>query len=189
MTITIKILLFCGAIIGGVLLGFCIRNLTRLLTKPPILELPFLDKSGEFTLTKPGRYRIWQAGRRFRKTLLSDVKLRVTNTATQEEVSLSPVLVPMQVNGMSKARNDVFSFRANEGVYRLELTPGRSVSAVSYAILSLLPFKKMAPEDFSLQVRESDIGATILYILAIIFSAQLMIGGVLVALLADQIFS
>jgi hypothetical protein len=154
-----------------------------------IIEIPFTQKSAEFILPASGNYSIWHRGQFFRKAPLDEFIPEIVNQATGSEIKLSSLLLRPNQNNGKNARMELFRFSAPAGKYTLKLIPGSSISGVENSIINLVPAKMVDYNKYFIQVRESQ--PTFLVIVAIVLIALAgfcIIGGLVLGLLADQIF-
>jgi len=85
---------------------------------------------------------------------------------------------------------ELFRFTAPAGKYTLKLIPGSSISTVENSIVNLLTAKMVDYDKYFIQVRKSQPTFLVFIAIALIVLAGLcIIGGLVLGLLADQIFT
>jgi len=184
-----QILFFSFIPVGLVLLFFSIKNIQKTFYGNIILEIPFTQKSAEFTLTKPGNYSIWHKGQFFTKAPLDEFKPEITNKATGQKVELSSLLLRPNSNNGESARMELFRFNAPSGKYELKLVEGSSISNIENRLINLLSVPMVDFDKYFIQVRENQALIYLLFgIVVIVFAAFCIIGGLVLGILSDQIF-
>jgi hypothetical protein len=175
--------------IGIIILIFSVRIVRKTFSGEIILEIPYTRKSAEFSLTHPGKYSVWHKGQYFRKAPLDEFEPVITNKSTGERTRLfHSVFRPNANNGMT-ARMELYRFSAPAGDYLLELDEGSSISAVENTIISFNPASEVDHDRYFIQIRESQpffIG--FIGVILIAFAGFCIIGGLVLGILADQIF-
>ena len=84
---------------------------------------------------------------------------------------------------------ELFRFTALPGKYKLELTPGSSISGIENSLINLIPAKMVDYDKYFIQVRESQpVFLLFVGIVLIVLAGFCIIGGFVIGLLADQIF-
>lgn len=183
-----RILFFCLIPIGIFLLVKGIRLVRKTLNGTVLLEIPYLQKTGQFTVVKAGYFSIWQKGSLRKQTPINQFKPYIVNDQTNELVKLSFSLMRPQVNGFSVGRMEICSFFALPGNYRLELREGSSVSKLEGLLTKVAVFGKVDLTKYFIQIRASQFFLlTILAVIVIVLGALGVIGGLILGLLADQI--
>lgn len=190
MSITfIRILLFCLMPIGAFILYHGIKILRKAFNGKIMLEIPYLQQSGEFTISKHGIYSVWQKGEVFRKTPLDQFSTHVYEKATNKEISLSYSLMSPRTNDFSSGRMEMYTFSAQSGVYELKLTEGSSASNVGSFVSKLIPLPNADLSKYYIQIRESQSQLiTLLGIPISLVGFGGLLGGLVMGILADQIF-
>lgn len=184
-----QILLFCLIPFGILILIFSIKVVRKNFSGDIILEIPYAQKSGDFAITKSGHYAIWHKGTFFRKAPLDEFRPVIINQSTGEETRLIPSLFRSNSNNGRTARMELFRFSLSPGTYRLELAEGSSISALENAFIRRFPARKVDPDQYFIQVRETQpFIYVVIGILLMILAAFCIIGGLVIGLLADQIF-
>ena len=185
----IQVLLFCAIPVGILLLFFGIRSLRRDITQAPLLDLPFLNITGEFKVSKTGYYAIWQKGTLLKKAPLDRFCPHIIKTETQVKIQLRKVLIVTLVNSFDTGRTKLFYFYAEQGDYKLVLLPGNSASKFQKVLSSALPAQKIDLEHYFIQVRKSHLLASLLNILKIVIGFSMIISGLILGLLAKEMFA
>lgn len=184
-----QILFYSLIPIGIIFLIFSIKFIQKTFYGNSILEIPYSQKSAEFTLSKPGNYSIWHKGQFYTKAPLDEYKPEIINQSTGQKIELSSYLFrPNENNGLT-ARMELFRFTAAPGKYILNLTEGSSISDVENNLIRIIPAPMVDYDKYFIQVRESQKFIKVFIgIAVIVFSAICIIGGLVFGILADQIF-
>lgn len=189
-TIVIKILFFGLVPIGIVLLFFSIKSLKNLFYGTLVLELPYLLKTATFKISKAGKYAIWHKAKMFRKVSLTKFKPVIKNIETSESVVIYRSIFRPHINGFDKSRLLLFNFSLKEGNFQIDLAEGSSVSKFEEFLSKVLPVKEVDLSQYSIQVRKRQpFYITIGAILLTVAAAGFIIGGFVIGLLTEQIFS
>ncbi|TDG35645.1 hypothetical protein EZJ43_13430 [Pedobacter changchengzhani] len=185
----IRIFFFCLMPIGSFILYHGIKILRKAFNGKVMLEMPYLQQTGEFTILKRGIYSIWQKGEMFRKTPLDQFSTHIYEKATQQEINLSNSLMSPRSNDFSTGRMEIYTFSATPSIYELRLQDGSSVLSVQIFISKLVPLPSVDLSKYFIQVRESQSQLfTLLGIPIVLVGAFGVIGGFVLGLLADQVF-
>lgn len=185
----IRIFFFCLMPIGAFILYHGIMILRKSLHGKVMLEMPYLQKTGEFTILKSGIYSVWQKGELFRKTPLDQFSTHIYDKVNQQEINLIYSLMSPRSNDFSTGRMEIYTFHAKPGVYELRIKDGSSVSNVGSFVSKLLPLPSVDLSKYFIQVRESQSQLfTLLGIPITLAGAFGVIGGFVLGLLADQVF-
>ena len=185
-----QVLFFCLIPVGIVILIFSLRFVQKTFSGNIILEIPYCQKSAEFILTSPGKYSIWHQGQFFRKAPLDEFKPEIINKSTGEKIKLSSMLFRPNANNGRTARMMLYRFSAPAGNFILELTEGSSVSAVENSLIRLIPAKMVDYSKYFIQVRESQpVIFVVLGIVMMVLAGSCIIGGLVIGILAGQIFN
>lgn len=185
-----KILFFCLIPLGIIMLILSIKMVRKTFSGNIILEIPFTMKSAQFRLPVPGTYSIWHKGQFFRKAPLDEFRPVIIDRSTSEEIKLHSLLFRPNANNGKTARMEIFRFTAPAGDYVLTLAEGSSISALENSVISRMPVKMVDYNKYFIQVRESQpfiIGVAGIVLIAI--SGFFIIGGLVIGILADQIFT
>ncbi len=184
-----QILFFCLIPAGIVILFFSIKLVRKNFSGDIILEIPYTQKSAGFVIEKPGHYSIWHKGQYFRKAPLDEFRPIIINESTGDKTGLTPSIFRPNSNNGRTARMELFRFRLAAGRFRLELSEGSSISGLENALINGIPAKKAEPVNYFIQIRESQpFLNVILGILLMALSGFCMIGGLVLGILANQIF-
>lgn len=184
-----QFLLFALIPAGIVMLILSVKSVRKSFSGDKILEIPYITKSAEFRIDKPGIYSIWHQGQYFRRAPLDEFRPVVTNMDTGEQLKLSASLFRPNTNNGITARMELFRFKAPEGKFILTLGEGSSITRAEQKLIELIPAKKADPEQYFIVVRESQSRlAAFAGLLLIILSGLLIIGGLVGGILSDQIF-
>ncbi|MGN7785084.1 hypothetical protein ACTJIJ_11175 [Niabella sp. 22666] len=185
-----RILFFCLIPIGVFLLVKGIRLMRKSLNGVVLLEIPYLQKAGQFTVAKAGYFSIWQKGSLMKRTPIDQFRPSVYNERTSEPLKLSFSVMRLQVNSFSVGRIQICSFYAQPGDYRLQLEDGTSVSKLESLVAKVVPLPGIDLAKYFIEVRTSQSPVFIfLAIPLILLGAFGIIGGLVLGLLADQIMS
>ena len=185
----LQILFFSIIPVGIILLIFSIKLVRNSFTGNIILEMPYLQKSAQFEITKPGTYSIWHKGQYLRRAPLNEFRPVIINETESTEIRLSSILFRPNSNNASTARMELFRFSAPQGKYRLELVEGSSISGVENSFIKRLPVKMVDYDKYFIQVRKSQpLIILIAGIILITVSGLCIIGGLVLCILAEQIF-
>lgn len=184
-------LLFYGLIpVGIISLYFSIKFSQKAFSGNIIFEIPYTQKSGSFSIEKPGTYSIWHKGQFFTKAPLDEFKPEITNTSTGEKIKLSSNLFRPNANNGLTARMELFRFDAPAGNYTLNLPEGSSISGVENSLIKMVPARKTDIAQYFIQVRESRPFYQIIFgIVLLTVSGLLIIFGLVFGILSPQIFN
>ena len=141
--------------IGAFLLYHGIKILRKSFNGKVMLEMPYLQQTGEFTIIKSGIYSVWQKGELFKKTPLDQFSTHIYEKATQQEIYLSYSLMSPRSNDFSTGRIEIYTFNATPGVYELRLEEGSSLSTVSSFVSKMVPLPAVDLSKYFIQVRKS----------------------------------
>lgn len=183
--LTVRILLFCLIPIGIFILFHGIKFLRKSIYGRIILEFPYSSKTERFKIEKPGIYSIWQKGEMFKITPVNEFKPYIYCESTAEKINLRYSLLSPRVNDFSTGRMELFTFKAKEGLYRIELKVGSSI----FGLQRMLSIKSGDTSKYFLQIRESQ--SQIFAFLGIpmcLIGGFGILGGLIVGILADKIF-
>jgi hypothetical protein len=184
-----QILFFALIPVGIILLIFSIKLVRNTFSGNIILEMPYLQKSATFEITKPGTYSIWHKGQFFRRAPLDEFRPAIINETESTEIRLSSILFRPNSNNGNTARMELFRFSASAGKYRLELREGSSISGIENSFIKRLPAKMVDYDKYFIQVRKSQpLIFLIAGIILIAVSGFIIIGGLVIGILSDQIF-
>jgi hypothetical protein len=189
-TTTLRVFFFSLVPVGVFLLIKAIRLVKKSFNGELIHEVPYARKISDFEIPYPGVYSVWHKGQVFRKAPLDKFKPFIINFRTKDEIELSPSIFRPNTNNGRTGRTELFRFSAPAGKYRLKLAEGSSVSMLEQGISGLFPLKKVDPEDYFIQIRVSQpINNVLTGIPMIVLAGFLMIGGLVLGILADELIS
>ena len=184
-----QLLFFLLIPVGIILLIFSIKMVRNTFSGNIILEIPYLQKSAQFELTKPGTYSIWHKGQFFRKAPLDEFRPMILDELNSREIRLSSILFRPNTNNGSTARMELFRFSAPAGKYRIELVEGSSITEVENRLIKQIPAKMVDLDKYFIQVRKSQpLILLIAGIVLITLSGLCIIGGLVMGILSGQIF-
>lgn len=185
----LRVLLFCLIPIGIFILIFGIRRLRKSFSGTVLLEMPYMQKNGQFAISKAGTYSIWQKGELLKKTPVNKFRPHIYNKETNEEVKLNlSVFFRPHVSSFSTGRMEFFTFYAEPGSYEIALKQGRSVLKIEGVFADIIPLKSVALDKYFIQIRASQPKIfAFLSILIILLGAFGIIGGFVLGLMADQL--
>ena len=192
MIIWIKIFFFSLIPIG--IYGFvCVHRLYKKVFKNDVLVELFLDdKEVDLELPSSGYYSVWQKGELFKFSFVNKYKPQLINKNTNSIVRLHYSVMRPNSNNFKTAEMELFWFKAHSGNYKLKLISGLSITRLESTLTSPLVLNSVRanPSPYRFQVRKSAFpGATVIFILLMLFSFFCVLGGFVFGLLADQIFT
>ena len=186
--LNLKILLFCLVPIGFFILFKGIKLLMNGFNGKVLLELPYNNRAGLFTISKSGTYSIWQKGPLFKKTPVAKFRPQVRNTANSQVIKLHYSILSTRVNGFSDGRMQLFTFKADTGNYELILGAGTSVFSFQDILAKAIPLADIDLEHYFIQVRESQSElVNLLSILIILLGAGCTVAGFVLGSFADTL--
>ena len=184
-----RILFFCLVPVGVFILVKGIKLILKSFNGAILLDLPFTQKSGVFSISEAGHFSVWHKGTLRRKAPLGKFRPRVYNQITQGEIQLNHSLMSPRVNGFSTGRMELFTFYAMAGNYILDLAEGSSVSGLQQLIGNIIPVKPIDLSQYFIQVRASQSQLlTLLAIPLILLGAAGIACGLVFGILADKFF-
>ena len=187
--LSIRVLLFCLIPIGLFVLFKAIKLLRNTFNGDVLLTLPYQDNIGRFTVSKSRVYAVWHKGPLFIKTPLAQFRPHILNTSTNKESKLHSSLLSPRSNNFATGRIELFTFRAEIGNYELKLISGSSTSRLQAMIGGAIPLADIDLNHYSIEIRESQSQVlTILSIPLILLGGAFIIGGLVMGLLAEQVF-
>jgi len=185
-----QVLFFSLIPVGIIVLIFSVRLIRNTFSGQIIHEIPYSQKSSEFIINQAGIYSIWHKGQYFRKAPVGEFRPEIIHKSTGTKIRLQSSLFKPNSKGCRKSRNEPFRFSVQPGVYFLELTEGSSISGIEKNLIDLIPAKDADPDKYFIQVRESQSRFTLLAgIILIVSSGFCIIGGLVIGILANQIFT
>jgi len=187
--LTYRILFFTLIPLGLLILIKAIKILISAFNGQVLLRLPYNDNIGAFTITKAGYHSIWQKGPMLKKTPLAKFRPHIRNTVTGEVIPIHRSIMSPRSNSFSNGEMEIFTFHAPKGNYEMSLVAGSSISSVLRLVGSALPLPDMDTSKYSLEIRESQSQfLTFLAIPLILLGIAGMAGGLVLGLVAEQIF-
>lgn len=186
----IRILLICAIPLEIYILVKGIKLLRKAFHGKIILELSLDKLSENFMLTKSGIYSIWWKGQFLQSIPIHAFKPKIINQTTKEIIPLIPSLLAPRSNDFYEARLEVYTFRAKQGNYILEIVEGTSVNVFQTEIARYFSVNKNFDYiKIRIQIRESQSQLlTLLGIPVCIIGGGGLIVSFVFSLLADQIF-
>ena len=185
-----QVIFFCLIPVGIVILICSIKFLNKAFNGDIVLEIPFSRKSAELILTKSGNYSIWHKGQFFRRAPLDEFRPEIVSKSTGEKIRLTSLLLRPNTNNGKTARMEIFRFSAPAGKYILELTEGSSITGIENWFIRQLPVKMVDYDKYFIQVREStSLFFVLISIIILVVAGLCIIGGLVLGILADQIFA
>jgi len=186
---TMQILFFSLIPFGIILLIFSIKLIHNTFSGTIVHEVPYSLKSSEFNISAGGYYSVWHKGPFFRKAPVADYKPVVTNASTGENIRLTHSIFRPNSNDGRSARMELYRFYAPEGRYIFNLAEGSSITKAEKKLIDLTPAKRVDPDKYFIQVRESQSRLVLAAgIILITLSGLCIIGGLVLGILAKQIF-
>ena len=187
--LSVRALLFCLIPIGLFIVFRAIKLLRNAFNGDVLLMLPHQDNIGRFTVSKSGVYAVWHKGPLFKKTPLAQFRPHILNTSTNKESKLHRSLLSPRSNNFATGSMELFTFRAEVGHYQLKLISGSSTSRLQAMIGDALPLAGIDLSQYSIEIRESQPQIlTILSIPLMLLGGACIIGGLVMGLLAEQLF-
>ena len=187
--ILIRILFFCLIPIGIFILVKAIQLFRKTFNGKLIIEIPYLQNGGKFSVTKAGNFAIWQKGQMFKRTPVDKFKLHIVEQLTKEEIKLYFSILRPHTNNFSTGRMELYRFYAPIGNYQIEFREGSNVSKLESLVSSIIPVKSVDLAKCFIEIRESQSQLmTFLAIPMILLGMFGTIGGLVLGILADQIF-
>ena len=187
--ILIRILFFCLIPIGIFILVKAIQLFRKTFNGKLIIEIPYLQNGGKFSVTKAGNFAIWQKGQIFKRTPVDKFKLHIVEELTKEEIKLNFSILRPHTNNFSTGRMELYRFYAPIGNYQIEFREGSNVSKLESFVSRIIPVKSVDLAKYFIEIRESQSQLmTFLAIPMILLGMFGTIGGLVLGILADQIF-
>src|SRR6218665_1262266 len=186
--ILIRILFFCLIPIGISIFIRGIQLIRKSFNGKILLEIPYLHKSGRFTVTKAGYFSVWQKGQLLKRTPVHKFRPHINDESTKEGLKLSFSFLGLQTNNFSIGRMELYRFYAPIGNYKIELKEGTNISKFENLAGKLIPLPSVDLSLYFIEIRESQSQIiTFLTIPMILLGAFGAVGGLVLGLLADQI--
>lgn len=187
--ILMRILFFCLIPIGFFIFFKAIQLLRKSFNGSIMLDIPYLQNGGRFSVTSSGNFSIWQKGPIFKRTPIDKFKLCIYEESTKEEIKLNFSLLRPQTNNFSTGRMELYKFYAPIGNYKIEFREGSNTSKLENSIGNTIPLKPVDLSKYFIQIRESQSQIiTLLAIPMLLLGIFGTVGGFVLGLLVDQIF-
>lgn len=184
-----QILFFSLIPLGIIILLSSVKLLQKAFSGRIILEIPYSLKSAEFTLNEPGTYAVWHKGQYFRRAPLDEFKPVIIDKSTGLNLELSSFILRPNTNNGKTARMEIARFSASPGKYVLLLSEGSTVSGAEQSLIRFLKIKMVDYDKYFIQIRESrPVLSVLIGILLLTVAGLCIIGGLVIGILADQIF-
>ena len=174
---TIQILFFCLIPIGVFMLFKAIKLLQKVFNGKVVSEFAFAAKNAGFEITKNGTYSIWQKTKNAQLLPFNECSVTIQNQLTKEVVTLNTSGAGPSSNIGTIRRMKVYTFSAEAGNYTATLikSPGS--------------MKHACKDKYFIQIRESKPDYYVpVAIVLIILSVACIIGGLLMGIMADELF-
>lgn len=113
--------------LGAALIIFGIRGVIGIVKVKLLYEQPYVEESGNFTITEPGNYGIWLNGKQYSKSPYGEFGLQLSIKETGEMIPLNRPLMRTTVSGVGTARMELYTFYADAGNYTLTRTEDASL--------------------------------------------------------------
>jgi len=186
--ILIQILFFCLIPIGIFILIKAIQLLKKAFNGKIVLEIPYLQQGGRFSVTNAGNFSIWQKGPMFKRTPIDKFKLYIYEVSTKEELKLHFSLLRPHTNNFSTGRMELYRFYAPIGNYKIKFREGSNVSKLESLVGNIIPIQSVDLTKYFIEIRESQSQLmTFLAIPMVLLGVFGTVGGFVLGLLADQI--
>jgi len=184
----IRILFFCLIPIGIFILIKAIQLLRKTFNGKVVLEIPYLQNGGQFSVTKAGYFSVWQKGQMFKRTPIDKFKLYIFEELTKEAIKLRFSLLRPQTNNFSTGRIELYRFYAPIGNYKIEFREGSNISKLESLVGNIIPLQSVDLSKYFIEIRESQSQIiTFLAIPMLLLGFFGTVGGLVLGLLADQI--
>ena len=119
--ILLRILFFCLVPLGVFFIFKGIQLARKAFSGAILLEIPYNQRTGQFSIPTSGAFTIWQKGRLQKRPRVTNIQPIIRHTVTQQEVPLYSVRSQVSSNNGSVGRVQIFSFDAQAGSYTLQL--------------------------------------------------------------------
>jgi hypothetical protein len=143
-----------------------------------LLEIPYSQRTGQFTIAIPGEFTIWQKGKFQKRGVATNLQPIIRHAATQQEVPIYRVRSQIYSNNGSVGRLQLFSFSARDGSYTLELSEGSGQPNLESFLTRVIPQKPLDLSKYFIQVSKRQPTYFIVFgVLLILLGAFATIGG------------
>jgi len=187
--ILIRILFFCLIPIGIFIFIKAIQILSKTFNGKILIEIPYLQNGGQFSVKKGGNFSVWQKGQMFKRTPIDKFKLHIYEKSTNEEIKLNSSLLRPQTNNFSTGRMELYRFYAPIGNYEIEFREGSNVSKLESLIETIIPLQAVDLSKYFIEIRQSQPQMITLFAIPMLLIGLFgAVGGLVMGLIADQIF-
>jgi hypothetical protein len=177
-TILLRILFFLLIPLGIFFIVKGIKLARKAFSGAILLEIPYSQRTGQFTITTPGAFTIWQKGKFQKQGVATNLQPIIRHATTQQEVPVYSVRSQVYSNNGSVGRLQLFSFSAQEGSYTLQLVEGSGRVNMGSFFSKILPSKPLDLSKYFIQVSERQPTYFIVFgVLLILLGAFAVIGG------------
>lgn len=178
-------LLFILIPIGLVVAFISIKSIINFMKIEPIYEMPASQSEGTFVIKNEDVYEIWLSGKKYKKTPLGQIGLRLENMYTRQDVELSRSIMRTSVSGFNTARVSIYSFRAEAGTYILSMTDEADfMDRLGAKFINSISRSPVDYSQFSFQVRKH---VSLFPLVLCIFGIVLGIHAILVGLILPMV--
>lgn len=186
--ILLRVLFFCLTPLGIFILIKGITLIRKAFKGKILLEVPYLENGGEFSITEAGNFSVWQKGELFKRTPVDKFKVRIFKTITNEEIKLNASLLSPRTNDFSTGRMELYHFFAPVGSYKIIFQQGSNASGFENLIGSILPIQPINLSKYFIQIREAQPQINSLIAIPMILLGVLgTVGGIILGVLAEQV--
>lgn len=186
--ILLRVLFFCLTPVGIFILIKGITLIRKAFNGKVLLEVPYLENGGEFSITEAGNFSVWQKGEVFKRTPVDKFRVRIFETSTNEEIKLNASLLSPRTNDFSTGRMELYCFFASAGNYKMTFQQGSNISSFQSLIGNVLPVQSVNLSKYFIQIREAQPQInSLLAIPMILLGIFGTVGGVLLGIFADQV--
>ena len=187
--ILIRVLFFCLIPIGIFIFVKAIQILNKTFNGKILTEIQYLQSGGQFSVKVAGNFSVWQKGQMFKRTPIDKFKLHIYEKSTNEEIKLNSSLLRPQTNNFSTGRMELYRFYAPIGNYEIEFREGSNVSKLESLIGTIIPLQPADLSKYFIEIRQSQPQIiTLLAIPMLLIGLFGTVGGLVMGLIADQIF-
>ena len=184
----LRVLFFCLTPLGIFILIKGITLIRKAFNGKILLEVPYLENGGEFSITEAGNFSVWQKGELFKRTPVDKFKVRIFKAVTNEEIKLNTSLLSPRTNDFSTGRMELYRFFAPAGNYKIIFQQGSNVSGLESIIGSVLPIQPVNLSKYFIQIREAQPQInSLIAIPMILFGILGTVGGIILGVLAEQV--
>lgn len=186
--ILLRAFFFCLTPIGIFILIKGIAWIRKTFNGKILVEVPYLENRGEFSVIDVGNFSVWQKGEVFKRTPVDKFKVRIFKASTNEEIKLNASLLSPRTNDFSTGRMELYHFFAPVGSYKIMFQLGSNVSGFESLIGNILPMQPVNLSKYFIQVREAQPQINSLIAIPMILLGVLgTVGGIILGILAEQV--